>query len=214
MKKPFHLGALITLPLVAACGKPLGEYEVQEVTVVAANAEPDRRGVEKSDTQMLRIEFISKTDLYEASDGGGEGLYVLASFCPYNAKRMLYVSEAYYDDRSRYGPARVLDRKVLPDGRIRGKIQGNDRRPIKNPTTGEYTYTTYLALDRSATPERSGRPEQIGYDLRRQRQNLCLRVDHPGYFITPSQSEVFIIPTLMIQRALLNQPSGRVEDRP
>ncbi len=202
MRREFRYAAVIALTLPAACGKPLGEYQVRNVYVVAADAEPEHRA-EKPETQMLRVEFTSKTSLYDASDGGGEGLYVIASFCPYDERRKLYIGEPYYDDRSRYGPARVLERKVLLDGKVIEKIASNDRRPRKNPVTSDYTYTTYLALERAGESERPGWPEQLAYDLRRQPRDLCLRIDHPGYFITPSRSQVFTVPSAKIQSALL-----------
>jgi len=205
---------LVTLTLLTACGKPLGKYEVRNVKIVPASAEPEAYADKPPHTRMLRIEFTSKTDLYEASDGGGEGLYVLASFCPFDERRTLYLGEPYYDDRSRYGPRRVLERKVLPNGRVWERVAITDRRPTRNPKTGEYTYTTYLALDRAAEPERPGRSEQIGYDVRRQPADLCLRIDHPGYFITPSRSQVFVVPARMVQHAVLQDGSGQLQRRP
>lgn len=208
MRIAFRFAAFVIFLTLVACGKPLGEYEARNVTVVASGAEPDRQ-VEKSETHMLRVEFTSKTDLYEASDGGGEGLYVFSSFCPYDEKRTLYVGEPYYDDRSRYGPTRVLEGEVLTDGRSIYKVEIDERRPTKNLVTGEFTYTTYLALARVARPEQPGRDEQLAYDLRRQPRDLCLRINHPGYFITPSRSRVFKVPALLIKRAVLNDKPRR-----
>jgi hypothetical protein len=152
---------------------------------------------------MLRVEFTSDTDLYKASDGGGSGLYVFTSFCPYSEDRAFYVGDTYYNDRRRYGPSRILERTVTADGKVIEKMTSDDRRPAKD-ATGKYVYTTYLALDAAATPSQPGRVAQIGYNLRRQPLDLCLRIDHPGYFITPSRSRVFKVPSAMIQAALLN----------
>jgi len=180
------------LAFLSACGKPLGSYQVRNVTVVTGAAvkqiEPDL----DTDPQMLRIEFASKTDLYEASDGGGEGLYVFASFCPFQDKAPLSVSEPYYNDRPRFDP-----------------VTHENRRPAKDARTGEYVYTAYLRLRGNASVNRGGgRLNFTGYDLRRQHLDLCLRIDHPGYFITPSQSHVFSVPAGMIQHALLSAPSA------
>ena len=179
--------------LATACGKPLGSYEVRDVRVVPRAAVKKVEPYLPTDEQMLRVEFVSNTDLYEASDGGGEGLYVSASFCPYDDDRELYLGEPFYDDRSRYG----RDPKTNAF---------EERRPIKNPRTSEYTYTTYLAIARAGEAARPGREKQVAYDLRKQLGDLCLRIDHPGYFITPSRSKIFSVPAAMIRRALLNHP--------
>ena len=149
---------------------------------------------------MLRVEFASKTDLYEASDGGGEGLYVLASACPYDQDRTLDVGEPYYDDRSRYGEPQIESREGLAEN-----VSMEERHPTRNAVSGKYTYTTYLAVARPAEPARPGWDEQAAYNLRARPMELCLRIKHPGYFITPSRSRVFTIPALMIQRALAKQ---------
>jgi hypothetical protein len=189
------------LALVSACGNPLGTYQVRDVKLVPGDALTKIEPYIDPDPQMLRIKFVSKTNLYDASDGGGSGLYVFASFCPYDEGRVIYVSEPYYNDRSRYGPTRIVERKVLPDGRIIEKVDSEDRQPIKDTRTGDYVYTTYFRLNGQAKEDM----DLIAYDLRRQAGDLCLRIKHPGYFITPSRSRVFAVPAQMIQRALLNQ---------
>lgn len=191
----------MVLPL-AACGKPLGKYEVRDVQIVSSDTEPDDRAA-RTEIEVLRIEFTSDTDLYEASDGGGEGLYVRASFCPYDEDRAFAIGEPYYNDRSRYGPTNVLNRKVLSGGRIIEEVDTVERRPVKNPTTNQYGYTTYLPLQRDPrATEKPGQFEQIGYDLRQQPRDVCLRIHHPGYFITPSRSNVFKLPVSFISEAL------------
>jgi hypothetical protein len=190
VKVAFRIGSVAALTLATACGKPLGTYEVRDVRLVRGEAVKAIEPYIEPDPQMLRIEFASKTDLYEASDGGGEGLYVYASFFPFQDKSPLYVSEPYYNDRQRYDP-----------------VTHEDRRPLKDHTTGDYVYTTYLRLRGDASVNRGhGRLDFTGYDLRRQHADLCLRIHHPGYFITPSRSRVFKVPGPMIRRALLNQP--------
>ena len=215
MKTTSRVAVASILSLLVACGKPLGTYTVREVSVVPGEAvkiiEPN---IDPS-PQMLRIEFTSKTDMYEASDGGGEGLYVMSSLCPYNGKAPIYVSDVYYNDQSRYGPTRVLERKVLPDGRVFERVEGQDRRPTKNPATGEFTYTTYIRLSGTGSVDRGdGQANSTTYDLRRQARDLCLRIDHPGYFITPSRSRVFTIPGAMIRSALLQGQQASVQPRP
>ena len=198
-----ELPALFALLALTSCGKPLGEYEVSNVRLVPASAEPDQRWPKQTD-EMLRVEFVSETDLYEASDGGGGGLYVFASGCPYDQDRTLYVGEAYYDDRSRYGEPQVESRK----GRTE-TVSMKERHPKRNAVSGEYTYTTYLAVTRTAELARSGRDEQVAYNLRTRPMEICLRINHPGYFITPSRSRVFKIPALMFQYSLRNNSALR-----
>ena len=205
MRNALRFALLALLALLGACGRPLGDYAVRKVEIVRADAEPDRL-VQNYNTQMLRVEFTSKTDLYEASDGGGEGLYVFSSFCPYDEERTLYVGEPYYDDRSRYGPPRVLEGKVPINRSI--EVETDYRRPTKNLATGDFTYTTYLALAQAARPKQPGRDEQLAYDLRRQPRDLCLRINHPGYFITPSRSRVFTVPAAMIRFAKLERAAS------
>jgi hypothetical protein len=60
----------------------------------------------------------------------------------------------------------------------------------------------------SGRPERPGVADQFAYDLRRQSRDLCMRIEHPDYVITPSKSEVFVVPTALIQRALARGPTA------
>jgi hypothetical protein len=171
--------------LLAACGKALGEYEVRDVRIVSGDAVKAINPDIDPDPQMLRIEFTSATDLYEASDGGGEGLYVMASFCPFQDKKPLSVTKPYYSDRRPYDP-----------------VTHTERRPAKDPT-GKYVYTSYLRLRGEESVNRGdGHLDFTGYDFRKQQADVCLRIERPGYFLTPSQSRVFIIPAAMIRRAL------------
>jgi hypothetical protein len=182
-----RLAFLILAATLVSCGKPLGSYQVTSVTLVPSSTlkkvDPAECGNCDPGSELLRIELRSQTNLYDATDGAGS--YVLASFCPYDENRVLYTSEPYYDDRGNYDPR---TRKDLP--------------PVKNAKTNDYLYTTYLAVTEAGTPARSGQIEQIAYDLRRQPQDLCLRLFHPGYYITRSQSRVILVPAAMIRRAL------------
>jgi len=170
--------------LIAACGKPLGTYEVRDARIVTGEAVKKVEPYIDPDPQMLRVEFISKTDLYEASDGGD--LYVFASFCPFQDKKPLSVTEPYFNDRRRFHP-----------------VTHEVRRPTKDQATGNYAYTTYLRLRGKESVNRGdGRIDFTEYDLKEQQVDVCLRIEHSGYFITPSQSRVFVLPAAMIRRAL------------
>lgn len=206
MSHTARLFAVAAITLLGACGKPLGTYEIRNVSVVSGDAVKKIERYIDTDPQMLRLEFTSDTDLYEASDGGGSGLYVYTSFCPHNDGRALYVGETYYNDQQRYDPVRVRKRKVLANGTVVNEVVEEDRRPAKDDS-GKYVYTTYLALERAARPEEPGRDEQLAYDLRRQPRDLCLRINHPGYFITPSRSRVFEVSAALIQSAVLKGQS-------
>jgi hypothetical protein len=175
--------ATLTLAL-AACGKPLGTYEVRDVKVVPVAPLRTIDPEIDADPEMLRIEFTSKTDLYEAV--GGDALYVFASFCPFQDKSPIYVSEPYYNDQRRYDP-----------------VTQRGQRPTKKTGTGEYVYTTYLRLSGKESVNRGdGRLDFTAYDFRKQQPDICLRIEHPGYYVLPSRSQVFVLPAAMIRRAL------------
>jgi len=174
---------------LAACGKPLGTYKIRDIRVVPGSAfkivEPDA----DADPEMLHIEFASKTDMHEAA--GNADLYVFTSFCPFQDKSPISVSEPYFNDRPNFDP-----------------VTSKYRRPMKD-ASGEYVYTTYLRLQGSASLNRGdGRLSSTGYDLRRQRADLCLRIEHPEYSITPSQSRIFVVPAALLQRALMDPPAA------
>jgi len=191
--------AFATLALLTACGKPLGTYEVGDVKLVPGSALEKIEPYRKLGPDLLRIEFTSATDLYEASKGGG-GLYLWGSFCPYDADRRLRTFGPYYNDRNLY-PSAVDD-----NGKV---VEIPDVRPIRDPRTGKYIYTGYLDL---ASP--SDYAWDPPYDLRRQAADICLRIDNPGYFITPSRSRVFKIPAAMIRASLLKRQAAQLQRRP
>ena len=185
--KSVQLVSALTLQFaLAACGKPLGTYQVQDVRLVPGEAFKRLEPYAEADPQMLRVEFTSDTDLYDASDGGGSGLYLFTSFCPFQDKKPVSVSGSYYNDQPRY------------DAATHAK-----RHPARDPKSGKYVYTTYLRLRGEASENHGdGRLNSTGYDLTARQADLCLRIEHPGYFITPSQSRTFTVPAGMIRIAL------------
>ena len=189
--------AFVALGLLAACGKPLGTHEVQKVTLVPA----DRPGqIDSSwpytgaERELLRIEFASTTDLEAASEGGD--LYVHGDFCPFEDEYQFGVIGPYYNDHLRLLSRRTALHEKLPDGRVRLSVESTNRKPALDPDTKRYVYTAYL-IPSAPKDQFSG-----AYDLRRDNRDICLRIDHPGYYLIPSQSKVFKIDRTLIRRAL------------
>jgi hypothetical protein len=46
-------------------------------------------------------------------------------------------------------------------------------------------------------------PDHDPYDLRTAHRDVCVRIDSPGYYVTPSQSNVFVVPASAIDAALM-----------
>jgi len=80
-----RIATLILMGLLSGCGNPLGKYDVRRVTLVPGSTlktvDPDGCSSCDSKPQLLRIEFVSTTDLETAS--GGHALYIHGDFCPF-----------------------------------------------------------------------------------------------------------------------------------
>ena len=187
---------MVALAALAACGKPLGIYEVQNVTLVSASslgkidADSSYTGTER---ELLRIEFTSTTDLEDASEGGE--LYVHGDYCPFKDMYQLGVIGPFYNDQPRLLSRRVASHEGLSDGRVQMTVKAHNRNPVRN-RTGRYVYTAYLI------PSAPKDQFSDAYDVRRRGEDICLRIDHPGYYLVPSRSKVFMIGGNVIQRAL------------
>jgi hypothetical protein len=193
-------GTLILVLGLASCGPPLGIYrfeEVRAVTPAALEAVDPGQYPDPEAAFLLRIEFSSPDDLEARSEGGD--LYVHADFCPLRDPFRIWVHGPYYGDRSRYNATRRYER--LPDGRIHVTIEGENRHPPRDPRTHRYVYTAYLIPYIRANPA-PGAVRKEGYDLRAASRDLCLRIDHPGYYLTPSRSATFVVPRAAIAQAL------------
>ena len=177
---------LLSLAL-AACVKPLGTFETKNVSIVAGEHVKRIEPYIDADPETVRVEFTSKTNLFEATKGGDSGLYVLTSFCPFDPDKIIYTGNTYFDDRNRESSPLV--------------------RPIRG-ASGQYTYTTYLRLRMEGRPERPGMSEKIAFDLERHARDLCMQVEHPsGMISTPSRSKPFVVPAKLIQRAIRSRPA-------
>jgi hypothetical protein len=199
--------AIILILALAMCRGPyLGSYRFENARLVdsrvVAAIEPDHPAVDPGST-FIRIEFTSDQDLETASGGSGSGLYVHADFCPGHDEYRLFVLGPYYNDRSPYGRSRLVEH-ILPDGRKQTEaIPLDDPHPIRDARTNRYLYTAYIAPSRPANVFDGTRHE--AYNLRTDARNLCLWIDHPGYYLTRSRSDVFVIPGAAIAAALQQQ---------
>ncbi len=201
------MAAMLVL-LVSLCRGPhLGSYRFENARLVDSAAlaaiDADHPAVATT-SSLIRIEFTSDQDLETTSGGSGSGLYVHADFCPGHEEHRLLVLGPYYNDRSPYGRSREVER-TLPDGRKQVvMVPVDDPHPTRNPRTNRYLYTAYIVPSPPARDTHTGATFHP-YDLRREVRNLCLWIDHPGYYLTRSQSDVFVIPGAAIAAALRQQ---------
>jgi hypothetical protein len=203
------IAALLILALTMCRGPYLGSYRFENARLVDSSAvaaiEPGHPALEAT-TKLIRIEFTSDQDLETASGGSGSGLYVHADFCPGHDEYRLAVLGPYYDDRSPYSRSRLIER-LLPDGRKQTEaVPTDDPHPTRDPRSNRYLYTAYIFPSRPANSFDGTR--HAGYDLRRETGDLCLWIDHPGYYLTRSQSDVFVIPGAVIAAALRQAPNA------
>ncbi len=197
--------ALLVLALSMCRGPHLGSYRFENArlvdSAVLASIEP-AHPVIATNSNFIRIEFTSDQDLETTSGGSGSGLYVHADFCPGHDESRLLVIGPYYNDRSPYGRSRLIER-TLPDGRKQGEaIPIDDPHPTRDPRTNRYLYTAYIV------PSAPADQFSAAYDLRSAVRDLCLWIDHPGYYLTRSQSDVFVIPGAAIAATLRQAPNS------
>ena len=196
--------AAVSIFLLAFCapGPHLGSYRFENARLVDSavlRAVDRNRPAAAGNRSLIRIEFTSDQDVQAAA--GDTQLYVHADFCPGHDEYRLLVIGPYYNDRSRYGRTREIER-TRPDGSKQIEVEQIDHpRPARDPRTNRYVYTAYLVPTQPAT-QFSG-----PYDLRNAVRDLCLWIDHPGYYRSRSQSDVFVIPGAAIAAALRQAPT-------
>lgn len=204
------IAVLLILALTMCRGPYLGSYRFENARLVDSSAlatiEPSHPALEEA-TQLIRIEFTSDQDLETASGGSGPGLYVHGDFCPGHDEYRLAALGPYCGDRSPY-TRRNRRERPLPNGGV--AIDGDQLHPSRDPRSGRYLYTAYIFPSRPANSFDGTRHES--YDLRRDGRDLCLWIDHPGYYVTRSQSDVFVIPRGAIAAAL--RPPSPAATRP
>jgi hypothetical protein len=205
--------AAVSILLLAFCepGPHLGTYRFENARLVAstvlARIQPYHPATAIS-PEFIRIEFTSDQDLETTSGGSGSGLYVHADFCPGHDEYRVTVIGPYYNDRSPYGRSRLIEHR-LPDGRKQlDAVPIDDPHPTRDPRTGRYLYTAYIMPAPPARDANTGATFQT-YDLRQGVRDLCLWIDHPGYYRSRSQSDVFVIPGAAIAAALRQAPGPR-----
>lgn len=190
---------------VTGCGPYLGDHKFQEAEIVdiqfLEQVDPNfSHGLPMS--ELFRIVFTSTTDLEAASEG--HSLYIDADFCPFKDRRGIGVIGPYYDDKSRYGPIRE-SRRQDKDGRVVIFVESDNISPKVNERTGEFIYTAYVIPYRNPPRFKGGGNIILNpYDIRTDNRDICFRLFSPGYYITPSQSNIFRISRSEID-ALLNR---------
>jgi hypothetical protein len=170
---------------LGGCGPALGRYDLVNVKLVDSAALDGAAPSELGVRQLIRIEFVSPTNL-EKLDGVTAGnLYVFADFCPYRSGGFMLFGP-YNGNMSRLGAE-----------------PGGEKAPVWDPARKAYVYTAYLEPHVQARPAiKPGQIEIKVYDLRTDTRDLCLRIKQAGYFLTASQSRVIVVPRAQIARAL------------
>ena len=175
MKASVQTAALTLCLCLSACGDHLGEYELEDVRVVQALPPAAADGKVEPNGEYLRVELSSQTSLYAAHTG--PGLYTDADFCPLRNRDQLIAFEPI-----------ASDEKAVEDWKRRGALR-------QNPRDKRYHYFVYLVPSSPPRKLFTNSDDVIaGYDLRRQKRDICIRFFIPGYNIIPSRSDVVRIP--------------------
>jgi hypothetical protein len=163
----------------------------------------------RSESGLLRIAFSSATNLEKASEGGD--LYVNADFCPFDMSSIMSAGP-FYNDKNRYLPAETVSGEGT-NGHVIQNVSSANRQPTRDLKTGRYIYTAYIY---PVGKERIGHglPPRPAYDLRSESNDICVRLQRTGYFITKSVSDVFVIPASRIDAALQAPESKRAPKAP
>ena len=172
-----------------ACGDQLGTYTLEDVRVV--------RQLPQNDTldwpahpypELLRIELSSEANLNTANTG--PGLYTDADFCPLRDSNRLIAFEPI-----------GTDERAVQD-------YAGGRKLIAHQRDGRFHYFVYVVPNSAQRKPYTNSADDIpAYDLRRQKQDICLRFVVPGYNIVAPRSDVVRIPAQVLARAL-NQSSS------
>ena len=169
---------------VMGCGVPLGDYKVQDVSIVREMPLGDEQsGPNPPYQRYLRVELASTASLYTAHTG--PGLYTEADFCS-------------LDDGDRiiaFGP-QATDGHAVEDWKRNAPLKRDERDNL-------YHYFVYNV---PASPARklfaNSGSKVAGYDIFSQRKQICIQFFVPGYNITASRSNMIEIPVEAISRAL------------
>jgi hypothetical protein len=194
-----HLKKHVAAPLcciLAECGANLGNYRVDSVRLVPLSTFERADGERHADlgaSSLLRVVFSSTTDI--ATVVGSGDLYIWADFCDSEGARQISSFGPYYGDRSRYdrqSPDDPSDNREFTKAQL-------EAHPPREPATGRFVYTAYLV---PSAPARHGQFPRQAYDLSSDHRDLCLRLDHPGYYLGRSRSGMFTLSGASVVQAL------------
>lgn len=177
------LVSLLMVPL-AGCGDYLGDYRLEDVQLVADIPPVATDGMKyQRASEYVRIELSSEASLYAANTG--PGLYANVDFCPLRNPDQIIA----------FGPV-ASDEKAVESWK-RNEVLKPD------PHDQRYHYFVYVVPRSSARKIFANSEKEVpGYDLRRQRQDVCLRFFVGGYHIVPSRSDTVEVPAHAIEAAL------------
>ncbi|MEH6683243.1 MAG: hypothetical protein V7664_01975 [Qipengyuania sp.] len=173
-------GAIVAL---SSCGQPLGEYEIEAVTLT--DEAPMLEGVRAPDYgRLLKIELSSETSLTAISDQI-DGVYALADFCPF--------SDRYY--LTTFGPFSGHDADLGVPSFAEPLVRGSD---------GKFHYNVYIVPSHPMPGIEYHRAASARetYNLEADNRDICIRLDAPGYDIIRSESEIVRVPYEDISGAL------------
>lgn len=178
-----HMRALFLTGLLAglltACGPPLGEYEVAELSIV--DELPSAIRHTRPPEPYLRIEVTSDFDIVAGANGN---IYSFKVGC------------GYFGDEERmiFGPVTAGDPSV----------DSYDAEPaMPRDANGKAHYLLFIPVIAEARLAFSNSDEILpAHDLRTEDGDLCLAIKQRGYFITDSTSETIRIPAADIASVL------------
>jgi hypothetical protein len=173
--------------ILASCGQPLGEYEIEAIDVT--DGAPMPLGVRSpSYGQFLRIELSSEISLTAISDNI-DGVYAHADFCPFSDSYSLSTFGPFSSDNTDLGvPSSAQPLQRGPDGKFHYNVFIVPAHPMPGVTYSK------SALEREP------------YDIWADGRDVCLKFDAPGYNIFPSESRMIRISYEQIEAA---RPSSK-----
>ena len=190
---------------LSGCGEPLGAFRVADVRLVDGDVlnriDPDL-GLTSEMGQMLRLHLLSATNLTMATQTP-TNLYIDAARCGSRSDDLFAVGP-YYDDKYPWirGEEAV---RVTPDGeQVTTMIGGANRQPARDPRSGLFSYTVYVAV---ARPARTGANLAApAYNLAAAPTSLCLSIHEVGYWLRAPRSDMMTVPRQLVVNALLAAP--------
>lgn len=168
---------------LSSCGQPLGNYEVEAVTLTGEAPMPVGART-PSYGRYLKIELSSETSLTAISDQI-DGVYAHADFCPFSDRYFL----------TTFGPFSGHD----DDLGVPGLAE-----PLERGSDGKFHYNVYLVPSDPMPDIEYNRTSSAleSYDVASGNRDICLRFDAPGYNIIESKSATIRIPYKSISDAL------------